>query len=335
MSAVVSSDPAEQGVSRQEHRTGRGVDAGMWAMTSYYNPAGYRRRRENYRHFRRNLGVPLVTVEAERDGVFDLAEGDADILVRIAGGDVMWQKERLLDIALDALPPACRKVAWIDCDVIFGVEDWAERAAALLDQRPLVQLYGAVHYLPPDAGPEDVGRAAPELSRTSIAHAAATGDHDPCVGLDSGGVHGMGAVASGFAWAARRELLQTHRFYDACIIGAGDTAMVAAAYGSPERAVSRLAMTAGQTEHYLAWARCFGVAVAGDVGVLDSHIHHLWHGDLVNRRRRVRNQELAGFGFDPLRDIVAEPQGPWRWASAKPAMHAHVASYFASRREDG
>mgnify|MGYP000046750234 CR=1 FL=1 len=174
-----------------------------------------------------------------------------------------------------------------------------------------------------------------ELSRWSIAHAAADGDTDPCAGLDAGGVHGVGAFAGGFAWPARRELLNAHRFYDTCIIGAGDTAMVAAAYGSPERAVSRLAMTPRQTEHYLAWARGFGAAVAGDVGVLQSQIHHLWHGDVVHRRRRVRNQELASFGFDPFGDIAAAPQEPWRWASPKPAMHAHVASYFASRREDG
>ena len=113
MHAVASPGPPEPGVKRREDRTGRGIDAGMWALTSYYNPAGYRRRRENYRHFRRRLGLPLVAVEAERDGVFDLAPGDADILVRIAGGDVMWQKERLLDIALDVLPPACRAIAWV------------------------------------------------------------------------------------------------------------------------------------------------------------------------------------------------------------------------------
>src|SRR5690606_20133502 len=99
---------------RQVHRTGVGADARLWALTSYYNPVRYRRRRENYRAFRDHLDVPLVAVEMETDGVFDLVPGDADILVQIAGGDVLWQKERLLNIALGALPSACRKVAWID-----------------------------------------------------------------------------------------------------------------------------------------------------------------------------------------------------------------------------
>ena len=68
----------------------------MWAITSYFNPARYRRRLSNYRIFRANLGVPLVTVELSFDGQFELTEGDADILIQIPAGAMLWQKERLL-----------------------------------------------------------------------------------------------------------------------------------------------------------------------------------------------------------------------------------------------
>jgi hypothetical protein len=145
----------------------------------------------------------------------------------------------------------------------------------------------------------------------------------------------MGPFASGFAWAARRDFLDSQRFYDACIVGGGDAAMVAAAFKSPERAISRLAMTESHADHYLNWARRFGIAVAGDVGALESDIYHLWHGELSYRRRRVRNQELASFGFDPSLDIVASAEGAWCWSSEKPGMHRFLADYFASRREDG
>jgi hypothetical protein len=321
--------------SRQVHQTGLGGHASMWALTSYYNPVRYRRRRENYRAFRRHLDLPLITVEMEPDGRFELVPGDANILVQIPCGDVMWQKERLLNVALNVVPAACRKIAWIDCDVIFTTANWVERASDLLDVYPLVQLFGAVHYLPPNADPTDIGGVGPELTRPSIAQAVASGSPDPGRGLDEGGVNGMGALASGFAWAARRDLLERHRFYDACIIGGGDTAMVAAALGSPERAISRLAMTESQTRHYLPWARSFGLDVAGNVSAVGANIYHLWHGALANRRRRVRNQELATFGFDPFLDIEAASDGAWCWASNKPAMHRFLRDYFLSRREDG
>jgi hypothetical protein len=55
----------------------------MWSITSYYNPARYKRRLSNYRIFRKNLATPLVTVELSFDGGFELRQGDADILERI------------------------------------------------------------------------------------------------------------------------------------------------------------------------------------------------------------------------------------------------------------
>jgi len=33
------------------------------AITCYFNPAAYRRKLDNYRIFRRHLGVPLICVE--------------------------------------------------------------------------------------------------------------------------------------------------------------------------------------------------------------------------------------------------------------------------------
>ena len=77
----------------------------LWAITSYFNPAGYNTRLANYRAFRARLKVPLVTVEASFDGRVQLRAGDAEILVQRTARDVLWQKERLLNVALGFLPP--------------------------------------------------------------------------------------------------------------------------------------------------------------------------------------------------------------------------------------
>ena len=86
------------------------ADAPLWAITAYFNPAGYRRRRDNYRVFRERLQAPLVTAELSCDGNFALSSDDADVLVQVHG-DAMWQKERLLNLALGAVPSACQAVA--------------------------------------------------------------------------------------------------------------------------------------------------------------------------------------------------------------------------------
>ena len=119
----------------------------LWAITCYFNPSAYKRRLENYHTFRQYLAVPLVTVELSFDGNFQLQHDDADILVQLHGGAVLWQKERLLNIALKSVPDACDKIAWLDCDVVFESGDWAERTIRALDQFALLHLFEERHEL--------------------------------------------------------------------------------------------------------------------------------------------------------------------------------------------
>ena len=66
----------------------------LYAITSYFNSAKYQTKLNNYRLFHKSLAVPLITVELSFDGEFELTSADADILVQISGGAVLWQKER-------------------------------------------------------------------------------------------------------------------------------------------------------------------------------------------------------------------------------------------------
>src|SRR6185436_16414039 len=102
------------------------MDSDIWGITVYFNPVGYRRRRDNYRVFRQRLRIPLLAIELAYGSEFDLDEGDADILVQLRGRDVLWQKERLMNLALQALPAACRRVVCVDCDVVFEAGDWLD-----------------------------------------------------------------------------------------------------------------------------------------------------------------------------------------------------------------
>ena len=76
---------------------------------------------------------------------------------------MLWQKERLLNLALQALPSSCRKVAWVDCDVVFAAGDWLERTSHLLDHFTLVQPFSHLHRMPPDWAPGQAHRRKPKL----------------------------------------------------------------------------------------------------------------------------------------------------------------------------
>ena len=298
----------------------------LWAITSYFNPVRYRSRLANYRRFRAALNVPLVAVEAAADGRFELRPGDADVLVQRSGGAVLWQKERLLTIALEHLPPECTDVAWLDCDLIFADEGWAERTSDALRRHPLVQPYS-------ERFDESVdGTDWPPAE--SFGHAVQAGTAEPDDVSDTRG-RIVGRPTMGLAWAARRSLLTSVGFYDVCVLGGADRVMAAAALGMPERGVRANGMNEHQQAHYMEWARAFHGEVRGNIGCAEGGVTHCWHGDLRSRGYVNRQRALATFAFDPVADIAIGPSDLWEWATDKPQLHEYVRSYFASRLEDG
>jgi hypothetical protein len=139
----------------------------------------------------------------------------------------------------------------------------------------------------------------------------------------------------GYTWAARRELLDRHGFYDGCIVGGGDRAMAGAAYGCHDEVINFAGMNNRQSEGYLAWAEPFHETIGTAVGWTTGDIYHLWHGHMRDRASVQRHGILTRFEFDPSQDVVIDDSGCWRWNTDKPQMHARVREYFASRQEDG
>ncbi len=314
--------------------TARFGDDQLWAITSYFNPMCYTRRLLNFRTFRKNLNIPLLVIELSYRDDFELAKDDAEILIQLRGGAILWQKERLLNLALEALPSHCHKVVWLDCDILFGQSEWAFSASHLLDDFAIVQMFKNAHYLTPHWTPDKDHTTEIEFSRPSAVFSISAGA-SPTVSIGHSLDQREGTPATGFAWAARRELIQRHGFYDACILGGGDRAMVCAAYGVFEEFMSRHYMNTHQREKYFAWARSFYEAVDKNITYLDTDIFHLWHGDVRQRRTRSRHQGLQQFGFDPFTDIALNQNGCWRWSTEKKEMHDYIHEYFSSRTEDG
>jgi hypothetical protein len=303
--------------------------ADLWVVTAWFNPAGFRSRRRNHDLFRERIeaaGIPLVTVEcALGDRPFELPAGAG--VRRVRGRDVLWQKERLLNVAIEGLPDTCRKVAWLDADVLFENPDWAALAAARLDEFPVVQLFDRAVRLPRGAITDDG-------SGDTWSGFAAVYARQP-QRLLSGDFAGHGHT--GFAWAARREVLAGRGLYDACIAGSGDHMMAHAFCGDWTSAcVDRIIGVANRHRSYfLDWCKAVYPRVRARVGFVPGAVLHLWHGEVGDRRYVDRNRELAGFGFDPAADVRVGADGCWEWASRKPGLHRWAAEYFGRRLEDG
>lgn len=308
----------------------------MWAITSYFNPARYQRRLRNYRVFHQHLGIPLLTVELGFEGRYDLLPGDATTLVQLPGGDVLWQKERLLNIAIDKLPPHVTKVVWLDCDILFEQATWSQQTAALLDDYPMVQVFEEMIRLPRQETPAyPVGPSVFE-SRPSICKLLSPATDLRTVCRNAPKLPGRlfpGPI--GFGWAFRRSLFQQRGFYDVGILGGGDASLLAALSGCYEIAIDAHRLNSRAEAHYLRWAEPLHEEVEQRVACVPSRIFHLWHGDLAYRGYETRYESLRQFQFDPEEDLAFDEHQVWRWASNKPEMHQYVADYFRGRQEDG
>jgi hypothetical protein len=303
----------------------------FWAITCYFNPIGYQSRLKNYRIFRQALAVPLVAVEWSQDGQYHLRPDDAEILIQIQSEDLLWQKERLLNIALQSVPRDCRFVAWLDCDVVFENADWPMQAAELLQSFKVVEPFQFAYEIRRDGSPGD-----PDSKKArgySLMHALATGIAPP--ETLRGNMRVDDRVSSGLAWVTHRAILEKHGFYDACVMGSGNRAIVSAAQGKFDDAILYLQMNPNWARHYLAWAQPYFETVRGSIGYLDGGLFHLWHGELKNRRYAERHSFLGPSGFDPAKDIFIGDNGAWRWNGPKTGMETHIRAYFQSRREDG
>ena len=304
----------------------------LWAVTSLYNPSKSKARIDNYREFCRHLKVKLVTVELSFDGQFELTKADADILIQISKGAKIWQKERLLNRAIEALPADVTEVVWIDADIIFENDDWADSVHEALQNFTLVQCFSEVIDLPFGYQKGDDLNISPENTRKSFAYMANVNEQN-AFSLKPNIIH-TGSVARGFAWAAKRAFIQKQKLYDACITGSGDRALAFAAFNRPQPVVKSLSMNTLRTNHYLNWATEFSKELSGSISYIDGRIFHLWHGNLGDRGYSTRHQLFSDLPFDPMTDLILNSEGAWDLETKNLDLIQYFEVFFSSRKEN-
>ena len=267
--------------------------------------------------------LELVTVEcAFSDAPFRLSP--ARDVIQVRSEAILWQKERLLNIALAHMDDRFAKFAWIDADILFTNPNWAPACSRLLEDVPIAQLFEEIIQLPKDATIYDgIGLKFKSL--------AATISEDPSSLRNGYNQHGR----TGYAWCARREIFKDGIF-DACILGDSDHMIAHAAMGdwSSECIDLTFYTDLKQRANYEKWGRQFYAQVQGNVGYLPDTILHLWHGNTQNRRYRERAEKLARFGVDPDVDLRINSDLCWEWNTNRPSLHRYVAKYFELRNDD-
>ncbi|HVM33649.1 MAG TPA: hypothetical protein VMU88_10975 [bacterium] len=296
----------------------------LFILSTYYNPHHFKTRLENARVFTDQLnrsGMHWLMVEcAFQDQSFQLP--DSDQLHRIRGNDVLWQKERLLNLALGQIPGRFTKIAWVDNDILFENPLWAVQASRLLEDFAVVQPFETVTMLSPESEPFDYSGLGAVYAR------------DPDA-LRSGNFEAHGHT--GFAWTARRDIFERHGFYDRFVGGGADEVMAHAFGGDWDSPCLKKSTggNAAQEAHVIPWCEKIHSAVGSKIGYVEGRALHLWHGEIQNRQYLSRASELAALGFDPEKDLCLTETGLWSFAPHREDLRRWALKYFQGRKEDG
>jgi GR25 family glycosyltransferase involved in LPS biosynthesis len=291
------------------------IDSKLAVITTFFNPKSYINIKYNYSIFSKKIKekADLFTIELSFDGEFYCNDKNT---IKINGNknNVLWQKERLLNILLEKIPKEYTNIAWIDCDILFNNPNWVEECNKKLENCKVVQLYEFADRLNEK---DEVG----SISRGIISRISEIKKVDLNISLG----------IPGFAWAARREVLEEIGFLDTQIIGGGDSLMCNSFLGNNNTGIVNQ-MNESWKKHYIDWSNKAIQVVNKSVDFVSGRITHLYHGQMSNRKYNERYNILTKYDFNPEFDLNKDENGLWTLKNKM--IEEELSQYFEERDED-
>jgi len=218
---------------------------------------------------------------------------NSTFISRVYTKSLLWHKEALLNGIISKSPKEYQYVFWLDTDVIFTNKNWLVEAVDVLHKSNIVQPFEYCVHL-------DQDQIEPHFDITHEYEFASTPQkRHPNLWKSFGSNHEIGLSCDqnydkhghvGFAWGARREVLDAVPLYDKALVGGADHIIAHAGAGH----IPHPCITKSFTEDIDAvnqWSRKFYSAVRGKIGYVHGDLYHIWHGEVAKRQYLKRIQE--------------------------------------------
>lgn len=314
----------------QDKRATQPTDEKLYAVTVVFNPHGFNSRVNLYNEFKEYCvfsGVQLMTVEiAFGDRPFEVTTTDSPWNLQLRTTDVLWHKERGLNLGIQKLihlVPDVKYIATLDADIRFTNPSWVRDTILALHHYCVVQPFSQALHLSPKY--EMLWACNSRLY------------HHTKRGYTQKPAKDMKYIANGhpgLAWAWRRETLdQLGGLLDFSVTGSGDTHMANALMGDVIFN-AKPGMSKGFERSLKRWQEKCDKYVNKNIGYVDGGCMHYWHGRSEERGYDKRWDITCFHGFDPHEDIYLAPNGLYKFTGNKPDMEADLRMSTASRNED-
>lgn len=322
----------------------------LHVAAAYSNPVRWTTRRVLMNDFRQHMSAsPNVVLHvgelAYGARPFEVTGSDPND-VQLRTSHEMWHKENILNLVVQRFPPGWQYGAVIDGDFHMTRRDWALEAIHQLQHYDFVQLFSSYSDLSSEHRPfrimpsfahNYVKGSADSGYRATLRAAAAAGSYGyygaqpPRPGATPAGWY---VGATGGAWAFRRSAFDAvGGLLDVCILGSADWHV---AFGLVEAvdAAAELKWCSKPYIHAVLRWQARSAVLQRNIGYVDNHAIHYFHGSKVSRAYGSRWRVLRDNNYDPRTDIVRDWQGVYQLAGNKPRLRDQIRAYFRDRNED-
>jgi len=198
--------------------------------------------------------------------------------------NLLWHKETLLNKVISELPQKYKYVFWIDADVIFTNNNWLVDGVEQLKTNNIIQPFKYCFHLDKDQIKSD--KVVTDLNK-KIWRSFCSNYVENKSWMDNDyDTHGH----VGFAWGAKREILDTIPLYDKALIGGADHIIAHASANQINHCCISKAFIENIDEINI-WSEKFAKLIDGKIGFVEGELYHIWHGDIEKRQylKRIHN----------------------------------------------
>lgn len=296
-------------------------------ISTFFNPQNSPYRLKAFKHF-------YDSIKHLNHKIIECVIGDAKPqleenknIERVYTDTLLWHKESLLNKIVCELPKKYKYVFWVDADVIFTNLDWLVDGVEELKRNNIVQPFEmCVHLEKDELKPSfEMGgirfNSRPNQRNNKVWRSFCSNYVLTSLWEDKDyNTHGH----VGFAWGARRDVLDKVPLYERALIGGADHIIAHAAAGQiPHNCITK--SFTENIDEVNKWSREFYDVVQGKIGYVKGDLYHIWHGDIKNREYLKRIQD-----FTPKTKTITEKDKNGLYVANK-NDEEYIRNYFKRR----
>lgn len=220
---------------------------------------------------------------------------ESENIKRVYTENLLWHKEALLNKVITDLPTKYKYIFWVDADVLFTNLNWLVDGVKELQNNNIIQPFEYCVHLERDENKPSFSMDKlretylPNQKNAKVWRSFCASFATTQLWKDEN-YNNHGHV--GFAWGAKREILEAVPLYDKALIGGADHIIAHASAGQ----IAHNCITKSFTDNLdevNQWSKDFYKVVNGKIGFVKGDLYHIWHGDIDKRQYLKRIQDFT------------------------------------------